>query len=110
MWKTDRLMRPIHMVSYDEQPGCKIRICAMGPTENNAESGVVSTLVYYGVNQESSTIIKWANDQGYVGIVQVRHPHHTCTICGRRAPRLCYIALLCLLVLILPSLPQSCPP
>ena len=71
MWKTDRLMRPIHMVSYDEQPGCKIKICTIGPTENNIESGVVSTLVYYGVNQGEGTVLKWANDQGYVGIVQV---------------------------------------
>ncbi|GAX73042.1 hypothetical protein CEUSTIGMA_g494.t1 [Chlamydomonas eustigma] len=75
VWKTDRLMRPIHMVSYDEQPGCKIQLCTMGPTENNADSGVISTTVYYGVNQvvnqNTETILKWANDQGYTGLVQV---------------------------------------
>jgi hypothetical protein len=24
MWKTDRYLRPIHVVAYEEQPGCKV--------------------------------------------------------------------------------------
>ncbi len=71
VWKTDSHMRPIHIVSYDEQPGCSIKTCVMGPTENNAESGAVTTTIYYGVNQNDATVVKWANDQGYTGIVQV---------------------------------------
>lgn len=73
MWKTDRYMRPIHVVSYEEQPGCKIKLCVLGALDNNAETGVVSTVVYYGVNQDGKTVLKWANDQGYQGVVQVRH-------------------------------------
>jgi hypothetical protein len=30
MWKTDRLMRPIHVLSYEEQPGCKIKVRLYG--------------------------------------------------------------------------------
>ena len=58
-------------VTYDEQPGCKIFICSMGSTEESPESGgVVASTVYYGVNSGPSTVVKWANDQGYVGVVQ----------------------------------------
>ena len=43
----------------------------MGSTEEGPESGgVIATTVYYGVNVGPSTIVKWANDQGYVGVVQ----------------------------------------
>ncbi len=44
----------------------------MGPTEHNAETGA-STTVYFGVTNNEVSVIKWANDQGYLGIVQVRH-------------------------------------
>ena len=43
----------------------------MGSTEESPESGgVEATTVYYGVNIGPSTVVKWANDQGYVGVVQ----------------------------------------
>mmetsp|Transcript_30722 Transcript_30722/g.68056 ORF Transcript_30722/g.68056 Transcript_30722/m.68056 type:complete len:1411 (+) Transcript_30722:34-4266(+) len=70
VWKTDRLMRPIHVVSYDEQPGCKIRTVVLGPTEISPDSNMTATIVYYGVNQNNTTVLKWANDQGYTGVVQ----------------------------------------
>jgi len=69
IWKTDRLLRPIHVVSYEEQPGCKVRIVTLGPTEAMPETGSASTTVYYGVSVEGRTILKWANDQGYQGLV-----------------------------------------
>lgn len=72
VWKTDRMMRPIHIVSYDEQPGCSIKTCVMGLTEATEDGSSTSSMVYYGVDQNNITIVKWANDQGYTGIVQVR--------------------------------------
>ncbi|KAG1665494.1 hypothetical protein FOA52_009755 [Chlamydomonas sp. UWO 241] len=71
VWKTDRMMRPIHIVSYDEQPGCTIRSATLGPTEPSPDGtpGVTSS-VYYGVDLAGVTIVKWANDQGYTGVVQ----------------------------------------
>lgn len=69
VWKTDRLMRPIHIVSFDEQPGCRIHLCVLGPTETNPETGAVSTTVFYGVNQNNITVLKWANDLAYSGLV-----------------------------------------
>jgi intraflagellar transport protein 140 len=69
VWKTDRLMRPIHIVSFDEQPGCRIQLCVLGPSETNPETGAVSTTVFYGVNQNNITVLKWANDLAYSGLV-----------------------------------------
>ena len=66
------MMRPIHIVSYDEQPGCSIKTCVMGLTEATEDGSSTSSMVYYGVDQNNITIVKWANDQGYTGIVQVR--------------------------------------
>ncbi len=31
-WKTDKMLRPIHVMSYEEQPGCKIKLITLGPT------------------------------------------------------------------------------
>ncbi len=71
VWKTDRMMRPIHIVSYDEQPGCSIRSCVIGFTETLPDGNISSTSVFYGVDVDGRTVLKWANDQGYTGIVQV---------------------------------------
>ncbi|MEW5317550.1 MAG: hypothetical protein WDW38_008838 [Sanguina aurantia] len=69
-WKTDRQMRPIHVVSYDEA-GCKIKQLVMGPTEAPADNtGLTVTTAYYTANSEGKSLIKWANDQGYSGAVQ----------------------------------------
>ncbi|GFH31511.1 WD_REPEATS_REGION domain-containing protein, partial [Haematococcus lacustris] len=64
IWKTDRLLRPIHVVSFEEQPGCRIRIITLGGTEPMAEGGMPANIVYYGVNVEGRSVLKWANDQG----------------------------------------------
>lgn len=74
-------MRPIHIVAYDEQPGCTIQSATLGPTEPNLDGtpGVTSS-VYYGVELDGKTILKWANDQGYTGVVQVGMcPQARCT-------------------------------
>jgi hypothetical protein len=71
VWKTDRMMRPIHIVSYDEQPGCSIRTCVLGPAEELNEGTGISSAVFYGVELNKSCVVKWANDQGYTGVVQV---------------------------------------
>lgn len=63
-------MRPLHVVSYDEA-GCSIRHLVLGPVDANPETGVTSTVVYYCAVGPETTTIKWANDQGYTGIVQV---------------------------------------
>ena len=54
-------------------PVCRaaqIRQCVLGPQEHNPETGITSTVVYYGVEVEGRTIVKWASDQAFVGIVQ----------------------------------------
>jgi hypothetical protein len=43
----------------------------LGPCEVNPDTGTAATTVYYGVNTEGRTVLKWANDQGFQGIVQV---------------------------------------
>lgn len=70
VWKTDRMMRPIHIVSYDEQPGCSIRTCVLGPAEELNEGTGISSAVFYGVELNKTCVVKWANDQGYTGVVQ----------------------------------------
>lgn len=140
MWKTDRLMRPIHVVAYDEPqakikhiiigewccgaafigeahlcfipwphphaharmlhaaqpqppggrtapasspshhmgwqgvsfvPPCRAHPRPAGPQEDNPETGTPITVAVYTVSNGSSAIIKWCNDQGYSGLVQV---------------------------------------
>ncbi|KAF5834048.1 WD40-repeat-containing domain protein [Dunaliella salina] len=70
MWKTDRQMRPLHVNSYEEAPGSTIGVATMGPAPVNESLGTTSCVVFYGVNVQDTTVLKWANDQGQQGVME----------------------------------------
>lgn len=51
------------------------------PAVSRSRAGVAATTAYYGVLVEGRTVLKWANDQGYQGLVMVRGG----AACGRVA-------------------------
>lgn len=46
-------------------------LVTLGPCDVSQETGQHTSTVYYGVNVEGKTILKWANDQAFQGLVQV---------------------------------------
>lgn len=63
------------VTSRSDRPGSALplgQVVTLGPSEPNPDTGTVATTVYYGVNTEGRTVLKWANDQGFQGIVQVQ--------------------------------------
>ncbi|GLC64378.1 hypothetical protein PLESTF_000154800 [Pleodorina starrii] len=69
MWKTDRLLRPIHVVAYDE-PGAVIRHIVVGLPEDVPETNSQLVVAFYVADCTERAIVKWCNDQGYSGLVQ----------------------------------------
>ncbi|KAG2490014.1 hypothetical protein HYH03_011479 [Edaphochlamys debaryana] len=69
MWKTDRLMRPIHVVAYDE-PGAVIRHSVVGLPEEMPDTNSQVVVAFYVADGQERAVVKWCNDQGYSGIVQ----------------------------------------
>ena len=85
MWKTDRHMRPSHVVAFDEA-GSKVKACVLGPQEINQQTGITTVVVYYGCTSGGKTVIKWVNDAGYTGVVQVRLGTQVWCMQGRVGP------------------------
>jgi hypothetical protein len=52
---------------YDLQVGA---VC-MGGVAAMPDTGTPALTVYYAVHTGGRTVVKWANDQGYQGVVQV---------------------------------------
>ncbi|GIL44704.1 hypothetical protein Vafri_2223 [Volvox africanus] len=69
MWKTDRLLRPIHVVAYDE-PGAVIRHIVVGLPEEVPETNSQVVVAFYVADGTERATVKWCNDQGYSGVVQ----------------------------------------
>eukprot|EP00798_Chlamydomonas_sp_ICE-L_P030874 gene30874-35918_t len=80
VWKTDRLNRPLYVTHFDEQPGCTILHCVLGPVQPVGEDGSqVSTTFFYGVTKDNATWIKFGGDQGLASTVVQEFPeglHH----------------------------------
>ncbi|PNW79678.1 hypothetical protein CHLRE_08g362650v5 [Chlamydomonas reinhardtii] len=68
MWKTDRLMRPIHVVAYDE-PGAVIRHTVVGLPEEMPDTNSQVVVAFYVADAQERAVVKWCNDQGYSGVV-----------------------------------------
>eukprot|EP00983_Pelagomonas_calceolata_P132876 1161913-Pelagomonas_calceolata.AAC.5 len=52
--------------------GNTISVATMGPASVNEATGTTSCVVFYGVNVQDTTVLKWANDQGQQGVMEVR--------------------------------------
>jgi len=63
-------------------PGSTISVATMGPSTVNDSTGVVTCVIFYGVQFQGATLLKWANDQGYQGTMEVR-PFGRADTCAR---------------------------